>query len=141
MLDVVVSGKIELLEEIGQHLARLHDLSEAAVVRSLAHRGQVGSTALGQRVAIPHARIKGPDRARLAYFRLKRPIPYDAPDGKPVSDVIVILVPTLATEEHLRILALVSQLFSDPRFGKRLHGGASAMAVKQVFDAFAKSGL
>lgn len=133
-LDVAVSGREALLEEIGQHMEWVHGLPQEAVVRSLAHREQIGSTALGQGIAIPHARVKELDRIRLAYLRLATPIPYDAPDGKPVTDVLAILVPKLATDEHLRVLADASQMFSDAGFREQLHRCRDPFEVKELFD-------
>jgi PTS system nitrogen regulatory IIA component len=137
-LDVVVSGKSELLDEIGQHMESVHGIPEGSVIRSLAHREQIGSTALGQGIAIPHARIKELDRIQLMYLRLRLPVPFNAPDGKPVADVLVILVPKLATQEHLQILAETSQMFSDHVFRERLHRCTNPVQVKQLFDCWPK---
>jgi len=138
ILDLVVTGKSELLDEIGQHMEWAHGIPREPVVRGLAHRERIGSTALGQGIAIPHARITELDHIQLAYLRLKLPIPFDAPDGKLVSDVLVILVPKLATEEHLRILAETSQMFSDPHFRELLHLCAHPTEVKHLFTSWPK---
>ncbi len=136
LLDVAVVGKIELFERIGEHLEWVHGIPQRAVVQALAYREQIGSTALGQGIAIPHARMKELDRIQLAYLRLSPAIAFDAPDGKPVADVLVILVPKQATEEHLRILSDTSQMFSDPRFRERLHRCKDPLEVKQLFDVW-----
>jgi PTS system nitrogen regulatory IIA component len=136
LLDVAVPGKIELFERIGEHLEWVHAIPQRSVVQALAYREQIGSTALGQGIAIPHARMKELDRIQLAYLRLAPAIAFDAPDGKPVADVLVILVPKQASEEHLRILADTSQMFSDPRFRERLHRCHDPMEVKQLFDVW-----
>ncbi|WP_366504391.1 PTS sugar transporter subunit IIA [Propionivibrio sp.] len=70
---------------------------------------------------------------QVSYVGLKSPIPFDAPDGKPVSDILVLLVPKQATEEHLQILAEATQMFSDGRFRERLHQCKHAQEVKQLF--------
>ncbi|MGV0976783.1 MAG: PTS sugar transporter subunit IIA [Azonexus sp.] len=95
---------------------------------------KIGSTALGEGVAISHARIKDLRRIQLAYIRLRQPIPFDAPDDKPVSDILVILVPKEATEEHLRILSEVTQMFSDRQFRQKLRQCGEAGETKQLFD-------
>jgi PTS system nitrogen regulatory IIA component len=136
LLDVCIPGKSELLDKIGRHMEWVHGIPATSVIRSLEHRERIGSTALGQGIAIPHARIRELDRIQLAYLRLKLPIPFDAPDGKPISDVLVILVPRSATEEHLRILAETSQMFSDPRFREQLHRCTHPAEVKQLFDSW-----
>jgi PTS system nitrogen regulatory IIA component len=110
-----------------------HGMPQAWVVLSLSRREDVGSTGLGQGVAIPHARIKDLYRIHLAYLRLKTPIPFAAPDAKPVSDILVLLVPKQATEEHLSILAEATRMFSDPGFRKQLHLCEQPLAVRQLF--------
>lgn len=111
-------------------------MPQAWVVLSLSRREEVGSTGLGEGVAIPHARIKDLDRIQVAYFRLAAPIPFASPDGLPVSDILVLLVPKQATEEHLSILAEATRLFSEPRFRRQLHGCEQASAVRQLFASW-----
>ena len=105
------------------------------VVVGLSRREQVGSTGLGEGVAIPHTRVEDLSRIHLAYLRLNSPLPFDAPDGRPVSDVLIILVPKQATEEHLLILADVAQLFSDRQFRERLHSCHHALEVMALFKS------
>ena len=133
VLDVDVATKSQLFEEIGLHMEGRHGIPQAWVVLSLSRREEVGSTGLGEGVAIPHARIKDLDRIRIAYFRLASPIPFAAPDGKPVSDILVLLVPKQATEEHLSILADATRMFSDASFRERLHLCEDSSAVLQLF--------
>jgi len=133
VLDLVVTTKRQLFDEIGRHMESRHGMPQAWVVLSLSRREEVGSTGLGEGVAIPHARIKDLERIRIAFFRLAAPIPFAAPDGKPVSDILVLLVPKQATEEHLTILADATRMFSDSRFRERLHLCDQASAVQQLF--------
>jgi len=133
VLDLDVATKSQLFEEIGRHMEGRHGMPQAWVVLSLSRREEVGSTGLGEGVAIPHARIKDLDRIQMAYLRLASPIPFAAPDGKPVSDILVLLVPKQATEEHLSILADATRMFSDARFRERLHLCKDSSAVLQLF--------
>ena len=140
VLDLDVSSKTQLFDEIGRHMEREHAMPQEWVVSSLDRREQVGSTGLGQGVAIPHARIRDLDHIQAAYVRLKSPIPYDAPDGRPVTDVLVLLVPKQATEEHLKILAETTQIFADRSFRERLHACAHALEVKRLFEEWSQAG-
>ncbi len=133
-LDIEASSRDHLLQEIARHMEREHGMPQEWVFQSLSRREKVGSTALGEGVAIPHARIKDLQRVRLAYIRLRQPISFDAPDGKPVSDILVILVPKEATEEHLRILSEVTQMFSDRQFRQQLRNCSEAGETKRLFD-------
>lgn len=134
LLDLDVSSKGELLDEIGHHMERQHALAHEWVATALARREAVGSTGLGEGVAIPHARVKDLDRIQIAYLRLRRPIPFDAPDGKPVSDILILLVPKQATEEHLEILADATRMFSVRRFRDQLRLCNRPLDVKRLID-------
>ena len=137
-LDVAVSNKLELFDVIGRHMEREHALPSDWVARNLSRREQAGSTGLGKGVAIPHARVKELERMQAAYMRLKSPIPFDAPDGNPVVDILVLLAPSEADEEHLKILADATQLFSDRRFRVSLHQCGHAQEVKRLFDSWSQ---
>jgi len=134
LLEVKAPDRMALIEQIGQHMEWVHGVGRELVVRSLLHREQIGSTAMGQGVAIPHARIDTLDQIRVAYLRLAAPIEFGAPDGKPVGDVLVILVPKAATEVHLRILGEASQMFSDAQFREQLQACTHPADAKLLFD-------
>lgn len=136
LLDMDVSNKRRLFDEIGRHMAQVHAMRPEWVTLILSRREQAGSTSLGEGFAIPHARVPDLDRIYLLYVRVKSPIPFAAPDGKPVSDMLVLLVPGPATEEHLSILAEAAQMFSDHQFRERLLVCKRAPEVKRLFDAW-----
>jgi len=133
VLDLDVGTKARLFEAIGALFARGSDLSGDLVATSLAAREKLGSTGLGQGIAIPHGRIKGLREARGAFARLKTPIPFDAPDGKPVNQVFVLLVPEHATEQHLQLLSELAQMFSERAFRERLAAAGAASDLETLF--------
>lgn len=137
VLDVAVASKAQLLETIGRHMERSHGLPHRGVVQDLTRREQVGSTGVGDGVAIPHARFSNLDRILVAYMRLMQPVPYAAKDDKPVSDVLVLLVPKAATDEHIRILAEAARMFGDQTFRKHLRNCNNPTDVKRLFDGWA----
>lgn len=139
LLDVDASSKKRVFEEVGRLFERRHGLAQAQVVDSLSAREKLGSTGLGHGVAIPHARIKGLPKAVAAIVRTRLPIPFDAPDGKPVSDMVVLLVPEQATEEHLQILAWIAQVFADRQFRQRLRMCVDAASVSRLFADWPQS--
>ena len=101
----------------------------------LARREQAASTALGNGFAIPHARITGIAQPMTIYLRMKAPIAFNSPDGKPVSQLLVIMVPADgAKDEHLQLLALVSQLLSDRGFRMQLDGATDVASAAQAFQ-------
>ncbi|UXY15278.1 PTS IIA-like nitrogen regulatory protein PtsN [Chitiniphilus purpureus] len=112
-LEMDVGSKKRVFEQVGILFENSYGIARSVVFDSLFAREKLGSTGLGQGVAIPHGRIKGLKVATSAFVRLKNPIPFDAPDGKPVSLIFVLLVPANATDLHLQILSELAQLFSD----------------------------
>ena len=118
-------------------IADRHSLDAGPVARALWRRELVGSTALGHGVAIPHARIEGIDRPLTLFLRPRRPIDFAAPDGLPVTNVLVMLVPADGdTDDHLQFLALVSQMFSDADFRARLDGATTAERLRSAFGDY-----
>lgn len=136
VLDVHATSKHGLFDLLGRHMERVHGQRAEAVASALQRREMAGSTALGHRVAIPHARVKGLDRIRMVYLRLGTPLPFDAPDDLPITDVICLMVPSPATQEHLDLLAEVASLFSDADFRDRLHASASPEAVRKLLEGW-----
>lgn len=118
-LDLDVPSKARLFETVGRMFAQ-GGLDATSIAASLAAREKLGSTGLGQGIAIPHGRIKGLKEARGAFVRLREPVAFDAPDGKPVSQVFVLLVPEQATDLHLQLLSELAQMFSERAFRDRL---------------------
>jgi len=120
VLDLEVSSKKRMFEQAGLIFENNQGLARSLVFDSLFARERLGSTGLGQGVAIPHGRIKGLREAVAAFVRLGAPVPFDSPDGKPVKLLFVLLVPEQATEQHLQILSELAQMFSDPDLREQL---------------------
>lgn len=134
LLDLQAGSKKRAFEQAGIVFERSLGIAQSIVFDSLFSRERLCSTGLGQGIAIPHGRIKGLKQASAAFLRLQNPIPFDAPDGRPVSIMFVLLVPEQATEEHLQILSEVAERFSDPAFRDDLASAADAAAVIALFD-------
>lgn len=132
-LDLDVNARGRLFEIVGQRFAMDLGLDAAHIVDSLATRERLGSTGLGHGIALPHARIKGLAQPVAAFVRLGLPISFDAPDGKPVSDLLVLLVPEQASEAHLQLLAELAQMFGDRRFRATLRKQSDAAGAHQTF--------
>jgi PTS system nitrogen regulatory IIA component len=134
--DLAASSKKRLFEQIGLLFENQHGIGRGVVFESLFARERLGSTGLGQGVAIPHGRIKGLKDALGAFVRLSQPVAFDAPDGKPVNLVFALLVPEHATEKHLEILSELAQMFSDRALRDTLAGAADAAALHQIISAW-----
>ena len=134
LIDLDAGSKADLFAAFGRLFEAVNGLRGDQVVGSLVAREKLGSTGLGQGIAIPHGRIKGLTEARSAFARLKSPIAFDAPDGKPVSQVFVLLVPEHATEQHLQLLSELAQMFSETRFRENLATPTDAAGLHAVFQ-------
>jgi PTS system nitrogen regulatory IIA component len=135
LLDLDASSKKRVFEHAGMLFERELGIARAVVFDSLFAREKLGSTGLGQGIAIPHGRIKGLRQAAGALIRLATPIPFDSPDGRPVSLLFVLLVPEQATEEHLQILSELAQRFSERSFRESLLAVTDADAAVALFRA------
>ena len=120
IVEMDADSKKSVFEQVGLLFENNLHIVRSQVFDSLLIREKLGSTGLGHGVAIPHGRIKGLPEAAAALIRLKKPIPFDAPDGKPVYLLCVLLVPEKATNEHLQILSELAQMFSDKIFRESL---------------------
>ena len=132
IVDLDAGSKKRVFEQAGLLFENNHQIARNQVYDSLFAREKLGSTGLGQGIAIPHGRIKGLKEAVGATVRMKSPIPFDAPDGQPVSFIFVLLVPERATDIHLHILSELAQMFSDKPFRERLMAGSSAQELHQL---------
>ena len=142
LVDVEATSKKRAFEEAGLLFEQLHSLSRATITDSLFARERLGSTSLGNGVAIPHGRIKGLKSPMAALFRLAKPIVFDAPDEHPVGLLIFLLVPEAATQKHLEILAEIAEMLSDKDLRTRLmntHDAADLHALVQSWRPMASA--
>ena len=136
VVDLQASSKKRLFEQAGLLFENQDAIARSTVFDSLFARERLGSTGLGQGVAIPHGRIKGLKEALCAFFRLAQPVPFDAPDGQPVGLAFVLLVPEKATEKHLQILSELAQIFSDRALRESMSEATDAAALHHLITAW-----
>lgn len=128
------SSKKRAIEIVAGVLSNSAEQTEVAF-GSLLGRERLGSTGLGNGVAIPHGRIKGIDTPVGAFMRIPGGVDFEASDGKPVDLVFALLVPADCTEEHLQILAAVAGKFSDDDFTDAVRSAADDAAVHKLITA------
>jgi PTS system nitrogen regulatory IIA component len=133
LLDSESSSKKRVFERVGLLFENTQQIARSQVFDSLFAREKLGSTGLGQGVAIPHGRVKGLRDAVAAFVKMQNPIPFDAPDGLPVNFIFVLLVPERATDIHLQLLGELAQMFSDKSFREKLQGADEPAAIYQLF--------
>lgn len=132
VLDLSVTSKKRVFEQAGLIFENSNGVGSGIVAENLFARERLGSTGLGEGVAIPHGRIKGLKHSLAAFVRLAEPIPFEAPDGQPVSLLIFLLVPEQATQQHLEILSEIAQLLSDREVRERLSNETDPLRLHQL---------
>ncbi len=125
-------SKRRVFEQAALLFENEHGIERGKVFDSLFARERLGSTGLGQAVAIPHGRIKGLKEAVAAVVRVVEPIPFEAPDGEPVKLFVFLLVPEHATEEHLEILSELAELLSSVAIRTDLLAAHDGQQIHQV---------
>ncbi len=132
LLDVDSSSKKRVFERVGLLFENGQNIARSQVFDSLFAREKLGSTGLGQGIAIPHGRIKNLRDAVGAFVKTGNLIPFDAPDGQPVNLIFVLLVPERATDLHLQLLGELAQMFSDPAFRSRLQASDDVAEIHKM---------
>jgi PTS system nitrogen regulatory IIA component len=133
IVDLRASDKDQLLRELSQRAAAALDLDVEAVTAEILKREQLGSTGMGDGVAIPHARIPNLSRPFGMLARLRREIDFAAIDERPVDLVFLLLLPGAAEGEQLNVLASVARRLRDPSVAasvrKALDGDSAYAAI------------
>ena len=129
------NSKKQILQELSEDLARLSGLPDRAIFETLLQRERLGTTGIGQGIAIPHGRIAGLDRLVGLFARLARPVDFEALDGEPVDLVFVLLAPEEAGADHLQALARIARLFRGPHVAQKLRQTEDPAALYAILTA------
>ncbi len=115
-------SKKQLLLDLSQTLSGIVGIDQRTIFETLYTREKLGSTGLGQGIAIPHGRLAGLTRVFGLFVRLATPIDFDSVDGEPVDLVFVLLAPAQAGADHLTALARISRIMREPQTIAKLRG-------------------
>ena len=127
-----VTSKKQALQELAKRAAELTGRSERAIFEVLTERERLGTTGVGNGIAIPHGKLAELDRLYGLFARLETPIDFDAIDEQPVDLICVLLAPETAGADHLKALARVSRLLRDRVICDKLRGTDSAEAIRAL---------
>ncbi len=138
--DVSARSKKAVLEVLANLLAQGGaNLTGTEIFNSLIARERLGSTGLGHGIAIPHGRVEYGDRIKGEFVRTHEAVDFDAVDNKPVDVFFALLAPNAATDEHLKLLAHLAEMFSNEEFVQRLRACRSADESYQLLTAYKHS--
>jgi len=127
-----VNGKKQALQEIAAKAAALTGQSERAILEILLQREKLGSTGVGNGVAIPHGKLPKLGNVFGLFARLERAVDFEALDGQPVDLIFLLLAPEGAGADHLKALARVARLLRDPEVARKLRASNGAEAIYAV---------
>jgi PTS system nitrogen regulatory IIA component len=127
-----VNSKKQAIVELAARAAALTGQNERVIVEILQQREKLGSTGIGQGVAIPHAKLPKLDKLTGIFARLDRAIEFDSLDRQPVDLIFLLLAPEGAGADHLKALARIARLLRDPEVAQKLRESRDAEALYAV---------
>lgn len=127
--------KREALHALAERAGSLVDRPASDILTTLLEREQLGSTGVGDGVALPHGKMDGLGKIVGVLARLETPVSFDALDDQPVDLIFMLLAPANATAAHLKALAKVSRLFRDEDARDALRGADTAEALFAIATA------
>ena len=125
-------SKKRVFERAAEAMGGALNLSSETIYRALLAREKLGSTAIGEGIAIPHCRINNCAVAAGCLVTLQEPIDFGSADGQDVDIIFVLLVPEEATEAHLKLLAALARSFSNAEVRDRVRQTQDPEALKQL---------
>ena len=127
LADAPLSSKKRVLVELAGLMANEQaEVSARDLFESLCARESIGSTGLGNGIAIPHARLAVPDFASAAFIRLERPVDFNATDSQPVDVFFALATSEDAAGQQMEMLKLIADMFGDAQFCARVRKAADA---------------
>jgi PTS system nitrogen regulatory IIA component len=131
--ELKAQKKADVLRELAVALsARYREIDVAAVTAVLAERERLGSTAIGDGIAIPHGKIRGVSRILGVFGRHSTGVEFESLDGNPTHLFFLLVAPEDSTSLHLKALARVSRLFKDASFRERLMAAQDAAEIYKL---------
>jgi len=127
--DLKATSKKKVLLELAARAARITGLAERQIFDVLTERERLGTTGVGNGIAIPHGKLPGLDRLYGFFARIDQPVDFDSIDGQPVDLVFLLLAPESVGADHLKALAKVSRLLRDGGMCKKLRGSGNPDAL------------
>jgi PTS system nitrogen regulatory IIA component len=129
-VDLEGGSKKRLLDQVARLAGQTTpELGEQAIFDALIARERLGSTGIGEGVAIPHCRLASCEQPMGLLLRLQEAIEFDAADGQAVDLVFVLLVPEEDPEKHLKTLSHLAALFNEPDFRAQLRKAGTAQEL------------
>ncbi|MSP43151.1 MAG: PTS IIA-like nitrogen-regulatory protein PtsN [Alphaproteobacteria bacterium] len=122
-------GKKQALQEISAAASKLCGFDAQQILDKLLARERLGTTGVGQGIAIPHAKFTEANKVTGMFARLEQPIDFESIDDRPVDLIFLLIAPEDGGAEHLRTLARVSRLLRNQELCAKLRGSVERAAL------------
>ena len=129
------AGKRAALEDLASHAAALTGVDQRRLFAVLLERERLGSTGVGNGIAIPHGKLSELDRLQMLFARTRTPIDFEAMDDEKVDLFCLLLAPEEAGAEHLKVLARISRQLRDPAFCNKLREAQSREVIHALITS------
>jgi PTS system nitrogen regulatory IIA component len=130
--NLKAQNKKLLLQDLAQAASTIIPVDARTIFETLLRREKLGSTGLGQGIAIPHGKLPSLHRVHGFFAKLPQPVDFDSIDNQPVDLVFMLLAPEEAGADHLMALAQISRLLRDPIILAKLRGTDSAAGLYAI---------
>jgi len=127
-----VNGKKQALQELSERAAKISGLGAREIFDSLLQRERLGSTGVGDGIAIPHGKLAKCKRIFGVFARLERAIDFEALDGLPVDLIFLLIAPESAGADHLKALAMIARVLRNPALAAQLRATRDASGLYAV---------
>lgn len=127
--NLKVTSKKQAIQELARRAGAITGLPERSIFEVLIERERLGTTGVGNGIAIPHGKLSALDRLHCLFARLETPVDFDSVDDQPVDLLCLLLAPETAGADHLKALARVSRLLRNRALCDKLRGTESAEAI------------
>lgn len=127
--NLKATSKKQALQELARYAAQVTGKPERLLFETILERERLGTTGVGNGIAIPHGKVPGLDCLHGVFARLDRPVDFDSIDEAPVDLIFLLLAPEGAGADHLKALAKVSRLLRDKVMCEKLRATTKAEAL------------
>jgi PTS system nitrogen regulatory IIA component len=134
VLDLKGGSKRQVLQALSELASRLTSVDAGAVLEALIQREKLGTTGLGEGIAIPHAKVGDLGELVGLFARLAKPVDFDALDGEPVDLVFLLLAPDDAGADHLKALARIARILRDQSLCRALREAHTVNEAREVLS-------
>jgi nitrogen PTS system EIIA component len=133
-VDHAARDKTQVIAALAAEFSRMTHLSSSVIADAFLARERLGSTGLGDGIAIPHARIGGLAKPIAFAIRLRRPVDFDAVDDRPVDVVVGLLLPESTDAANLACLAHVTRRLRDREIVGRIRAASGGVGIHQALS-------